>query len=52
MMDQADSRKYQIDVPKLSQLLGVPVVPMVANRNRGTEELLREIIKKFKELKA
>jgi ferrous iron transport protein B len=44
MMDQADSRNYQIDVKKLSQLLGVPVVPMVASRNRGTEELLKEIV--------
>ena len=45
IMDEAESLGYQIDVPKLSYLLGVPVVPMVANRNRGTEELLEEIIK-------
>ena len=45
MMDQAESRGYQIDVTQLSYLLGVPVVPMVANRNRGTQELLEEIIK-------
>lgn len=44
MMDQADSRGYSIDVPHLSQLLGVPVVPMAANRNRGTAELIREIV--------
>ncbi len=44
MMDQADSRNYQIDVKKLSELLGIPVVPMVANRNRGTEELLTETV--------
>ena len=44
MMDEADSRNYHIDVKKLSELLGVPVVPMVANRNRGTEELLKEIV--------
>ena len=44
MMDQAESRGYVIDVPRLSQLLGVPVVPMVANRNRGIEQLLKEII--------
>jgi len=45
MMDEADSRNYRIDVEGLSHLLGAPVVPMVANRNRGTEELLEEIIK-------
>lgn len=44
MMDQAESRGYVIDVPRLSQLLGVPVLPMVANRNRGIEQLLKEII--------
>jgi len=44
MMDQAESRGYVIDVPYLSQLLGVPIVPMVASHNRGTEELLKEII--------
>jgi len=44
MMDQASSRNYQIDVNRLSQLLGAPVVPMVASRGRGTEELLKEIV--------
>ena len=45
MMDEADSRKYRIDVEGLSHLLGAPVVPMVANRNRGTTELLEEVIR-------
>lgn len=45
MMDEADSRKYRIDVEELSRLLGAPVVPMVANRNQGTEELLKKVIK-------
>jgi small GTP-binding protein len=45
MMDQAESKGYVIDTPRLSQLLGVPVVPMVASRNRGIEQLLQEIIK-------
>jgi len=44
MMDMAESRKYQIDVKELSRLLGAPVVPMVANRNRGTTELLETIV--------
>jgi len=44
MMDQAEARGYAIDVPRLSQLLGIPVVPMAAHRNLGTEELLREIV--------
>jgi len=45
MMDQAESRGYQIDVPQLSYLLGVPVLPMEANRSRGTQALLQEIVK-------
>ena len=45
MMDEADSRNYSIDVEGLSRLLGAPVVPMVANHNRGTMELFDEIVK-------
>ena len=45
MMDQAESKRYRIDVNALAQEIGAPVVPMVANRNRGTDELLQEIIK-------
>jgi ferrous iron transport protein B len=44
MMDEAESKGYSIDVAHLSDLLGVPVVPMMANRNRGTAELLAQII--------
>ncbi len=47
MMDMAESRKYRIDVEALAQEIGAPVVPMVANRNRGTDELLREIVNVF-----
>jgi small GTP-binding protein len=47
MMDMAESRKYQINVNALAQEIGAPVVPMVANRNRGTDELLKEIVNVF-----
>ena len=40
MMDVAESRGIQINIPELSELLGVPVVPLVAARNQGTQELL------------
>ena len=43
MMDSAESKGHQIDKDVLSDLLGVPVIPMVASRNRGTGELLDEI---------
>ena len=49
MMDQADSREHRIDVNGLSNLLGVPVIPLVASRNKGTMELLDEICKVTKD---
>jgi len=45
MMDEAESKRYRIDVSALAEEIGAPVVPMVANRNRGTDELLKEIVK-------
>lgn len=47
MMDMAESREYQIDLDSLAQQIGAPVVPMVANRNRGTDELLKAIVNVF-----
>ena len=47
MMDQAESKRYRIDVNALAQEIGAPIVPMVANRNRGTDELLKEIVNVF-----
>lgn len=44
MMDEAISRNHHIDVEKLSDLLGVPVIPTVAKHNRGTKELLETIV--------
>ncbi len=45
MMDEVESRKYKIDVKTISQEMGVPVVPMVANRNQGTDTILDEIVR-------
>jgi len=45
MMDAAESRRYKIDIEAISKEMGVPVIPMVANRNKGTDELLEEIVK-------
>jgi len=44
MMDEAEAKGYSIDVAHLSHLLGIPVVPMVANRSRGIAELLAQVI--------
>jgi ferrous iron transport protein B len=44
MMDVAESRGYHIDIARLSTLVGAPVVPLVAARNEGTQELLTAAI--------
>jgi len=44
MTDLAKSRDYTIDAVRLSTLLGAPVVPMVASRKKGTEELLKQVV--------
>ena len=40
MVDLADSRGIIIDHKRLSQLMGVPVVPMVARADKGIDELM------------
>ncbi len=47
MADLAKSRGYQIDVARLSELLGAPVVSMVATRKEGDKELREEIVNVF-----
>ena len=44
MMDVVESREYHVDIDKLSRLLVTPVVPLVASRNQGTQELLGTVI--------
>lgn len=45
MIDVAEGRKIHIDVPTLSQLLGIPVIPTNGKKRIGIEELLDEIIR-------
>jgi len=45
MMDVARARGYEIDVPKLAELVGAPVVPLVASRGEGIKELLSTVTK-------
>jgi ferrous iron transport protein B len=44
MMDVAEARGILVDPQALSDLLGVPVVPMVARSNKGVRELLDEVV--------
>ncbi|MDX1622892.1 MAG: ferrous iron transporter B [Gemmatimonadota bacterium] len=43
MHDELEERGGRIDVEALSEILGIPVVPTVAVRDRGTEELIEAI---------
>jgi ferrous iron transport protein B len=44
MFDLAEQSKLQIDADKLSEALGVPVVPVVAKRRRGFDALARQVL--------
>ena len=45
MKDQADARGLEINVPQLSEMLGgTPVIPMVASRGQGLDELRQAIV--------
>ncbi|SHK39868.1 ferrous iron transport protein B [Tepidibacter formicigenes] len=44
MIDVAQSRGYKIDIEKLSKLLGVPVVPIIASKKKGINELLDAVV--------
>ncbi len=41
MMDEVENRGDRIDCGKLSQILGVPVVPIVARSGKGLDELMK-----------
>lgn len=44
MMDVAASEGVEIDVRRLSEILGVPVVPIVADKGLGVDKLLRAAV--------
>lgn len=44
MMDEAEAIGREIDINTLSEMLDMPVVPMVARRNKGTRKLLNILI--------
>lgn len=44
MVDVAKDRGIEIDVAKLSELLGVPVIPIVARIGKGVEALMQAVV--------
>lgn len=47
MMDVAQKRGLQLNLDVLSKELGIPIVPTVAVKSRGTQELLKEVEKEL-----
>jgi len=52
MMDVAEARGLKIDVERLSELLGVAVVPTVARDRRGLDQLLDTVVRQAKQCPA
>jgi ferrous iron transport protein B len=48
MSDIADSRGLKIDVPRLSEGLGAPVIPTVASKGQGLDQLKESIVRAIK----
>ncbi len=51
MMDVAEKRGIDINIKKLSSLLGVPIVPTIARKGKGKKELMDTVAGSFKETK-
>lgn len=49
MMDIAKERRIDIDISLLSQRLGCPVIPLIASRDKGINELRSEINRRVQE---
>ena len=49
MMDEAKKKGIRIDIEKLSETLGVPVIPTIALYGEGVDELLKVTVNKLKE---
>jgi ferrous iron transport protein B len=49
MMDEAQRKGIQIDAQKLSNLLGVPVIPTIATTGKGLKELFTEAARVWEE---
>ncbi|MEG1657949.1 MAG: ferrous iron transport protein B [Oscillibacter sp.] len=45
MMDEVQGNGGTIDVKKMAQLLGIPVVPISAIKNEGVDELVRDALR-------
>jgi len=44
MIDEAEAKHIEIDIKKLSEKLGAPVIPTVASRKKGIENLISKAV--------
>jgi ferrous iron transport protein B len=49
MMDEAEKKGVQIDLPKLEGILGIPVIPVIATTGKGLRELFVEVHRVWEE---
>jgi len=49
MMDEAEKKGVQIEIPKLEQVLGIPVVPVIATTGKGVRELFAQVSRVWEE---
>ncbi len=49
MMDEIKKSNIEIDIKKLENILGIPIIPISASKNKGIEELIRIAIKTARE---
>lgn len=52
MMDEVEARGDKVNTQKLSEILGVPVVPIVARNGKGVQELMAAAVETAKDGKA
>ncbi len=51
MMDEAEKKGIQIDPRKLSQILGIPAIPVIATTGKGLIDLFANVVVVWEELK-
>lgn len=49
MLDILKSRRYKLDVEKFKERLKLPVIPMVASKGQGLEELIQQVINNYRD---